>query len=121
MRQRAVAAYRAAGPKPVIRQMARELGVHHEALRNWIRLLPGERYAFALDDPERLLGPRVRREFTGAGAPAAYGRRRRMPGGPGPGGPVVTGPGRRFPSGRSSPGIRWCPWRAASRRPARAG
>ncbi|MFC5666315.1 transposase [Kitasatospora misakiensis] len=37
MRQRAVAAYRAADPKPVIRQMARDLGVHHEALRNWIR------------------------------------------------------------------------------------
>ncbi|MFJ7280224.1 transposase [Kitasatospora sp. NPDC098663] len=37
LRQRAVAAYRAADPKPVIRQMARDLGVHHEALRNWIR------------------------------------------------------------------------------------
>jgi transposase len=32
-----VAMYRAAEPKPVIRQMARQLGVHHEALRNWIR------------------------------------------------------------------------------------
>ncbi|WP_442818732.1 transposase [Streptomyces sp. NBC_01320] len=29
--------YRAAEPKPVIRRMAEELGVHHEALRNWIR------------------------------------------------------------------------------------
>ncbi|MGW2376333.1 MULTISPECIES: transposase [Kitasatospora] len=29
--------YRSADPKPVIRQMARDLGVHHEALRNWIR------------------------------------------------------------------------------------
>ncbi|WP_082345456.1 transposase [Kitasatospora sp. MY 5-36] len=28
---------RSADPKPVIRQMAREIGVHHEALRNWIR------------------------------------------------------------------------------------
>ncbi|GHD63356.1 transposase [Streptomyces goshikiensis] len=37
LRQRAVAAYRAADPKPVIRQMARDLGVHHEALRTWIR------------------------------------------------------------------------------------
>ncbi|MEU1086022.1 transposase [Streptomyces sp. NPDC005892] len=37
LRQRAVAAYHAADPKPVIRQMARDLGVHHEALRNWIR------------------------------------------------------------------------------------
>jgi transposase len=37
LRQRAVAAYRAADPKPVIRHLARDLGVHHEALRNWIR------------------------------------------------------------------------------------
>jgi transposase-like protein len=29
--------YRASEPKPVIRRMAEELGVHHEALRNWIR------------------------------------------------------------------------------------
>jgi transposase len=37
LRERAVAMYRAADPKPVIRQMARDLGVHPEALRNWIR------------------------------------------------------------------------------------
>jgi transposase-like protein len=29
--------YRASEPKPVIRHMAEELGVHHEALRGWIR------------------------------------------------------------------------------------
>jgi transposase len=29
--------YRSAEPKPVIRQMARQLGVHPEALRTWIR------------------------------------------------------------------------------------
>ncbi|MGW6413131.1 transposase [Streptomyces vinaceus] len=29
--------YRTAEPKPVIRRMAEDLGVHHEALRNWIR------------------------------------------------------------------------------------
>src|SRR4051794_21783085 len=29
--------YRTAEPEPVIRRMAKELGVHHEALRNWIR------------------------------------------------------------------------------------
>jgi transposase len=29
--------YRAAEPKPVIRQLARDLGLHPEALRNWIR------------------------------------------------------------------------------------
>jgi transposase len=37
LQERAVAMYRAAEPKPVIRQMARQLGVHPEALRGWIR------------------------------------------------------------------------------------
>lgn len=37
LRERAVAMYRAAGEKPVVRQMARQLGVHPEALREWIR------------------------------------------------------------------------------------
>ena len=37
LRERAVAMYRAAEPKSVIRQLARDLGVHPEALRNWIR------------------------------------------------------------------------------------
>ncbi|MFE3904873.1 transposase [Streptomyces sp. NPDC059153] len=36
-RERAVRMYPTAEPKPVIRRMAEELGVHHEALRNWIR------------------------------------------------------------------------------------
>lgn len=29
--------YRESDPRPVIRQLAAQLGVHHEALRNWIR------------------------------------------------------------------------------------
>lgn len=37
LRARAVRIYRAAEPKPVIRRMAEHLGVHHGALRNWIR------------------------------------------------------------------------------------
>jgi transposase len=37
LQQRAVRLYRESDPKPVIRQLARQLGVHHEALRNWIR------------------------------------------------------------------------------------
>src|SRR4051794_6949012 len=37
LRERAVRMYRAAEPKPVIRRMAEELGVTHEALRTWIR------------------------------------------------------------------------------------
>lgn len=37
LRERAVAMYRTASPRPVIRQLARQLGVHPEALRTWIR------------------------------------------------------------------------------------
>ncbi|HET9118202.1 MAG TPA: transposase [Pseudonocardiaceae bacterium] len=37
LRERAVQMYRSAQTKPVIRQMARQLGVHPEALRTWIR------------------------------------------------------------------------------------
>jgi transposase len=37
LRARAVRLYRESDPKPVVRQLARQLGVHHEALRNWIR------------------------------------------------------------------------------------
>ncbi|WP_081636069.1 transposase [Micromonospora sp. CNB394] len=29
--------YRESQPKPAFRQLARQLGVHHEVLRNWIR------------------------------------------------------------------------------------
>lgn len=37
LRQRAVRLYQESEPKPVIRRLAEQLGVHHEALRNWIR------------------------------------------------------------------------------------
>lgn len=37
LRARAVRLYRESDPKPVIRKLAAQLGVHHEALRNWIR------------------------------------------------------------------------------------
>jgi transposase len=37
LRERAVRLYRGSNPKPVIAQLARQLGVHPEALRNWIR------------------------------------------------------------------------------------
>lgn len=37
LRERAVRLYRSTRPRPVIRQMAQELGVHPEALRGWIR------------------------------------------------------------------------------------
>lgn len=37
LRERAVRLYRQSDPKPTIRRLAEQLGVHHEALRNWIR------------------------------------------------------------------------------------
>jgi transposase len=37
LRERAVRLYRQTEPQPVIRRLAEQLGVHHEALRNWIR------------------------------------------------------------------------------------
>jgi transposase len=37
LRARAVRLYRESNPKPVVRRLAEQLGVHHEALRNWIR------------------------------------------------------------------------------------
>jgi len=37
LRERAVRLFRESDPKPVIRRLAEQLGVHHEALRNWIR------------------------------------------------------------------------------------
>lgn len=37
LRERAVRLYRESNPKPVIAQLARQLGVHPEALRTWLR------------------------------------------------------------------------------------
>ena len=37
LRERAVRLYRTTEPKPVIKHLAAELGVHPEALRGWIR------------------------------------------------------------------------------------
>jgi transposase len=37
LRERAVRLYRESDPKPVIRRLAEQLSVHHEALRAWIR------------------------------------------------------------------------------------
>ncbi|RKT54336.1 transposase [Saccharothrix australiensis] len=36
-RARAVRLFRESDPKPVVRRLAEQLGVHPEALRNWIR------------------------------------------------------------------------------------
>jgi transposase-like protein len=37
LRERAVRMYRASDPKPQIKRLAAEIGVHPEALRGWIR------------------------------------------------------------------------------------
>lgn len=37
LQQRALRLYRESNPKPVIRKLAEQLGVHPEALRTWIR------------------------------------------------------------------------------------
>ncbi|MER7283756.1 transposase [Dactylosporangium sp. NPDC000244] len=37
LRARAVRLYRESNPKPVMKRLAEQLGVHPEALRNWIR------------------------------------------------------------------------------------
>jgi transposase len=37
LRARAVRLYRDSDPKPSFRRLAQQLGVHHEALRHWIR------------------------------------------------------------------------------------
>ncbi|MFX0578882.1 transposase [Nocardia nepalensis] len=37
LKARAVRLYRESDPKPTIRKLAQQLGVHHEALRHWIR------------------------------------------------------------------------------------
>jgi transposase len=37
LRERAVRLYRESDPRPTFRTLAEQLGVHHEALRNWVR------------------------------------------------------------------------------------
>lgn len=37
LRERAVRLYRESDPRPSFRRLAEQLGVHHEALRNWVR------------------------------------------------------------------------------------
>jgi len=37
LRERAVRLYRESDPRPTFRMLAEQLGVHHEALRNWVR------------------------------------------------------------------------------------
>ncbi len=37
LRERAVRLYRECDPRPTFRGLAQQLGVHHEALRNWVR------------------------------------------------------------------------------------
>jgi transposase len=43
LRERVVAHYLASTPRPAIRSLAEQVGVHPEALRNWIRRAESER------------------------------------------------------------------------------
>jgi transposase len=47
LRERAVRLHREAEPKPVIRRLAKQLNVHPEALRNWIRQHQGRPWSAA--------------------------------------------------------------------------
>jgi transposase len=53
LRQRAVALYLETKPRPAIRRLAEQVGVHPEALRNWIRKAESERSR----RDERLVNP----------------------------------------------------------------
>ncbi|MFF2253179.1 transposase [Streptomyces sp. NPDC058142] len=50
LRERAVRMYRATDPKPQIKKLAVDLGVHPEALRGWIRQAEAEADAGERDD-----------------------------------------------------------------------
>ncbi len=66
LRECAVRMYRMSEPKPVIRRMAEDIGVHHEALRGWIRQAEadaGERDDLLTSD-ERAEPAALRKENT---------------------------------------------------------
>lgn len=54
LRARAVRLYRESEPKPVIRRLAEQLGVHHEALRNWIPTSEGAFWLAAMRERSRI-------------------------------------------------------------------
>ncbi|MDT7579156.1 MAG: transposase [Pseudonocardiales bacterium] len=43
LRERAVRLYFESDPRPVVRRLAEQLGVHHEALRTWVRQAQADR------------------------------------------------------------------------------
>nr|WP_297659067.1 transposase [Pseudonocardia sp.] len=64
LRERAVRLYRETHPRPVIRRLAEQLGVHHEALRNWHAVNHGG--PVALDATQRVLAREVLEAGDGA-------------------------------------------------------
>jgi len=63
LRARAVRLYRESEPKPTIRRLAEHLGVHHEALRNWIRQAEADAGERSATSPHR--------RQTGCGSPTS--------------------------------------------------
>ena len=51
LRERAVRLYRSSPPRPTFRQLAEQLGVHHEALPNWVRQAEADLPASATTTP----------------------------------------------------------------------
>jgi transposase len=60
LRARAVRLYRESNPKPVIKRLAEQLGVHPEALRNWIRQDEAD-HGERLDRPSTVESEELRR------------------------------------------------------------
>ncbi|MBL1075328.1 transposase [Nocardia sp. 2] len=59
LRAQAVQLYQKSDPKPTMRHLAEQLGVHHEALRQWVRR--AENNMSTLNDPTRKLAAENRR------------------------------------------------------------
>jgi transposase-like protein len=71
--ERAVRRYRSSTPRPTFRQLGEQLGVHHEALRNWVR----QAEADAGERDDRSTRPRTRNcAGCAKGSPNCAGRMR---------------------------------------------
>ncbi|GAA3289170.1 hypothetical protein GCM10020295_00390 [Streptomyces cinereospinus] len=128
LRERAVRMYRASEPKPVIRRMAEELGVHHEALRGWIRQAEadaGERDDLLTSDERaglvalRKENAQLKRSNEVLRTASAFSRHSSTR--PGPGDRALRRArrpgGRAHPPGTEHPSSTYYRWRRARREP----